>query len=66
MPVETPEIQYVTTVDGVRIAYLTMGEGEPLVYLNGWPFENCEKELERPVDNELFGYLVPPPHGRPV
>jgi class 3 adenylate cyclase len=58
LSVDRPEIKHVTTVDGVRIAYYMMGEGEPLVYLNGWPFENCEKELERQVDNELFSFLA--------
>jgi class 3 adenylate cyclase/pimeloyl-ACP methyl ester carboxylesterase len=55
--VETPKTRYVTTVDGVRIAYWTMGEGEPFVYLSGWPFEHIELELQRAVDIELYGHL---------
>jgi class 3 adenylate cyclase/pimeloyl-ACP methyl ester carboxylesterase len=47
----------VTAVDGVDIAYWTMGEGEPFVYLSGWPFEHISLELERPVDRELYEHL---------
>ena len=40
-----PHIQYVKTSDGVNIAYTTMGEGLPLVMLQGWPF--CHLAAER-------------------
>ena len=52
-----PELHHVTTVDGVGIAYWTMGEGEPFVYMSGWPFEHIMLELQRPVDIELYGHL---------
>lgn len=32
----TPRIQFATTSDGVRIAYATLGEGPPLVYMPEW------------------------------
>lgn len=51
------KIRTVATVDGVNIAYWTIGEGEPFIYLNGWPFENCAAELERQVDHELYEHL---------
>lgn len=31
------DIRFCTTTDGVRIAYATVGEGPPLVYVCGWP-----------------------------
>jgi pimeloyl-ACP methyl ester carboxylesterase len=30
-------VQFFTTRDGVRIAYATLGDGPPLVYVTGWP-----------------------------
>lgn len=30
------QIRFCTTSDGVRIAYATVGQGHPLVYVNGW------------------------------
>ncbi len=55
---ETPEIRHVETVDGVRIAFWTVGDGAPFVYLSGWPFEHIALELERPVDIELYSHLA--------
>ncbi len=31
-----PQIRFVTTSDGVRIAYRTIGGGQPLVFVRGW------------------------------
>src|SRR3972149_1711994 len=31
------QIGFCTTSDGVRIAYATLGDGPPLVYVCGWP-----------------------------
>lgn len=53
-----PEVKHVTTVDGVDIAYWTMGDGEPFVYMSGWPFEHIMLELQRPVDIELYTHLA--------
>ena len=30
------EIRYVTTADGVRIAYAIQGEGVPFIWVPGW------------------------------
>ncbi|MFN2377901.1 MAG: alpha/beta fold hydrolase, partial [Candidatus Binatia bacterium] len=48
----TPRIQYVTTTDGVRIAYSTFGEGEgvPLVVLRPELFSHVEAEWRLPAN----------------
>ena len=30
------QIRFCTSADGTRIAYATLGEGPPLVYITGW------------------------------
>lgn len=35
-------IQYIRTADGVSIAYWTLGDGQPLVYLAGGPWNHIE------------------------
>jgi len=40
------QIGFCTTSDGVRIAYATLGEGPPLVYVCGWP-GHLELEWEK-------------------
>ena len=37
-----PSLQYARTADGVSIAFSTLGEGEPLVYLVGGPWNHIE------------------------
>ena len=37
-----PRIEYAKTVDGVSIAFWTVGEGMPLVYLTGGPWSHIE------------------------
>ena len=37
-----PSWQYATTADGVSIAFWTLGDGEPLVYLVGGPWNHVE------------------------
>jgi pimeloyl-ACP methyl ester carboxylesterase/DNA-binding CsgD family transcriptional regulator len=37
-----PRIRYATTVDGVSIAFWTLGEGAPLVYMAGGPWGHVE------------------------
>jgi class 3 adenylate cyclase/pimeloyl-ACP methyl ester carboxylesterase len=39
-----PRIQYVTTPDGVSIAYWAIGDGIPLVYITGPPFNHVQLE----------------------
>ena len=41
-----PRIQYAKTEDGVSIAYWTLGEGEPIVYLPWFPFGHIELEWQ--------------------
>ncbi len=41
-----PQIQYAKTEDGVSIAYWTLGEGEPLVYMPWIPFGHIELEWQ--------------------
>ncbi len=43
-----PQIQYAKTSDGVNIAYWTLGEGEPLVYMPWAPFGHIELEWQNP------------------
>ena len=51
----TPRIQYVTTPDGVRIAYATVGEGDgvPLVMLR--PAQLSHVEAEWRLSQRLTG-----------
>ena len=53
----TPRIQYVTTSDGVRIAYATVGDGDgvPLVVLRPALFSHVEAEwrLSRRLFDEV-------------
>ena len=37
-----PSIQYATSPDGASIAYWTLGEGKPLVYMAGGPWHHIE------------------------
>src|ERR1700694_5936648 len=39
-----PRVQYVTTADGVSIAYAVVGAGYPVVYLPGPPFNHIQQE----------------------
>src|ERR1700674_68712 len=39
-----PRVQYVTTADGVSIAYAVVGTGSPVVYLPGPPFNHIQQE----------------------
>ena len=31
-----PQIRFCTSADGTRIAYTTLGDGPPVVYVSGW------------------------------
>ena len=53
-----PPVQYALTSDGVRIACWSAGEGEPLVYMNGWPFEHVGLEWTQPDFQLLYGHLI--------
>jgi class 3 adenylate cyclase len=56
--VEESPIRYATTVDGVKIAYRTMGDGEPVVYMGGWPFEHAALEWQNYDSRLLFEHLA--------
>ncbi len=43
-----PRIQYAQTKDGVNIAFWTMGEGKPLVYMPRMPWSHIQLEWQRP------------------
>ncbi len=47
------QIRFCTTVDGVRIAYSTLGEGPPLVFVRGW-VSHLELDWENPGIRESY------------
>ncbi|MGH2585220.1 MAG: alpha/beta fold hydrolase [Dehalococcoidia bacterium] len=57
-----PRVQYVRTADGVSIAFWTLGEGPPLVYLAGgpwshvdlWQVPECRRWYERLARNRTL------------
>ena len=49
-----PRIQYAKTEDGVSIAYWTIGEGPPLVYLVGPQQSHCQLEWQLPEFRSLY------------
>ncbi|MCH8853911.1 MAG: alpha/beta fold hydrolase [Planctomycetes bacterium] len=53
-PGSEPEIKYFETPDGVNIAYTEMGQGMPLIQLNGWPFCHLEAEWGMPTARLTF------------
>ncbi len=53
-----PRIQYAKTSDGVNIAYWTMGEGEPLVYMPLGPFSHIQVEWQWPAWRHYYERLA--------
>jgi pimeloyl-ACP methyl ester carboxylesterase/DNA-binding CsgD family transcriptional regulator len=53
---DAPPIQYVTTKDGVRIAYTVSGDGFPFVRMP-FPFNNLRRMWRQPSDLSLFEAL---------
>jgi class 3 adenylate cyclase len=51
-----PQIRFCTSADGVRIAYATLGEGPPLVFVAGWG-GNVERDWELPQGRAFFETL---------
>ena len=43
-----PRIQYATTSDGVSIAYWTLGEGPPLIWMPPLPISHIQMEWQIP------------------
>ncbi|KKK84778.1 hypothetical protein LCGC14_2779910, partial [marine sediment metagenome] len=52
-----PQIRFCTSADGTRIAYVTLGEGPPLVYVTGWG-GSMELEWEHPDGRAWFEGLA--------
>ena len=50
------DISFCTTSDGVTIAYATLGEGPPLVYVTGWP-GHLQLEFDTEHSRELIRAL---------
>jgi class 3 adenylate cyclase len=50
-----PQIQYCTTSDGVSIAYYTLGDGPPLIWLHGTP---SHLQLEWKIAGDLYENLA--------
>ncbi len=51
------QIGFCTTSDGISIAYATLGEGPPLVYVTGWP-GHLGLEWDKPVAREFLEELA--------
>ena len=51
------QIRFCTTSAGVTIAYAVLGEGPPLVYVNGWP-GHIGLEWEKPVSRQFLEKLA--------
>jgi class 3 adenylate cyclase len=52
------EVRYCTTEDGVRIAYSTMGQGEPLVHLAHGFICHIQQEVRQPEIARWYGLLA--------
>ena len=53
-----PRIQYVTTADGVSIAYSTIGEGPPLVRVPALPVSHLRLVWQAEFAREVLGGLA--------
>ena len=51
---DAPPIQYTRTDDGVNIAYWTLGEGVPVLYLHGHGFSHVAAEWEVPALRDWY------------
>jgi pimeloyl-ACP methyl ester carboxylesterase len=51
-------VAYVTTADGVRIAWATHGRGRPIVSMPPLPFRHIELEWESPEDGRWLERLA--------
>jgi pimeloyl-ACP methyl ester carboxylesterase/DNA-binding CsgD family transcriptional regulator len=54
-----PQIQYVTSVDGVRIAFWTRGEGTPLIHMPPIPVSNIQREWPFAPQRKFYEDLGP-------
>lgn len=55
---EAPAVQYVTTGDGIRIAYTVCGNGPPVVVLNEPTTSHVELEWSQPVLRDMLERLA--------
>ena len=53
-----PRIQYAQTKDGVSIAFYSLGEGKPLVYMTAWPYQHLQLEWHYPVYTRVFELIL--------
>jgi len=53
-----PRIQYATTADGVNIAFWTLGEGRPLVWMMTPPFTHVQMEWQFPEMRRWYEVLA--------
>ena len=53
-----PRIQYAKTADGVSIAYWTLGEGPPVVWIQTPPFSHIQLEWQWPVARRAYEKLA--------
>ncbi|OGO50832.1 MAG: hypothetical protein A2148_03985 [Chloroflexi bacterium RBG_16_68_14] len=53
-----PRIQYAKTADGVSIAFWTLGEGLPLVFLPMAPWSHIQREWEEPLGRAIYDRLL--------
>ena len=51
------QIRFCATADGVRIAYATVGSGQPLVLATGWPV-HLELEWQKPFARSFLEKLA--------
>ena len=55
---DAPRIQYVMTSDGVSIAYWTLGEGHPLVFMGDAPWSHIQMEWQIPELRQWYEQLA--------
>jgi class 3 adenylate cyclase len=53
-----PRIQYARTADGVSIAFWTLGEGAPVVWLQTPPFSHIQLEWQWPIARRTYETLA--------
>ncbi|MEX0800783.1 MAG: adenylate/guanylate cyclase domain-containing protein [Dehalococcoidia bacterium] len=49
-----PRIQYAQTEDGVSIAYWSLGQGVPILYMRGAPFTHLQMEWQRATYRQWY------------
>ena len=54
-----PRIQYAKTTDGVSIAYVTAGQGQPLLWIQSSVASSVQQEWKVPFFRRLYDPLLP-------